>query len=189
MDIRLRSRSNLLIWKSVNTLTRIYQSTALGNIGKPNQSFRLPKKSSGQTYQETLLLLPPTAFQNQAHNALIREDSVAPLRNAVARVRADPFVKDTPDVSIYEKVFVVGITLARAGLALQIQFSIRRAGKNIAWTYSNRLNTGAVVALTLKNNAFSSKCVITVVACRLLEAIEKDPPEVDLFGFTRRDRG
>lgn len=40
----------------------------------------------------------------EAHYALIREDSVAPLRNAVARVRADPFMKDTPDVSIYEKV-------------------------------------------------------------------------------------
>ncbi|KGO70841.1 hypothetical protein PEX1_046850 [Penicillium expansum] len=117
----------------------------------------------------------------EAHYALIREDSVAPLRNAVARVRADPFMKDTPDISIYEKVFVVGVTLARAGLALHIQFSTRRAGKNIAWTYSNRLNPGAVVALSPKNNAFSSKCVVAVVACRLLEGVEKDPPEVDLF--------
>jgi helicase required for RNAi-mediated heterochromatin assembly 1 len=40
----------------------------------------------------------------EAHYALIREDSIAPLRNAVARVRADPFMKDTPDISIYEKV-------------------------------------------------------------------------------------
>ncbi|CAG8191763.1 unnamed protein product [Penicillium nalgiovense] len=117
----------------------------------------------------------------EAHYALIREDSVAPLRNAVARIRADPFMKDTPDISIYEKVFVVGVTLARAGLALHIQFSTRRAGKNIAWAYSNRLNPGTIVALTPKNNAFLSKCVVAVVACRLLEAVEKDPPEVDLF--------
>lgn len=40
----------------------------------------------------------------EAHYSLIREDSVAPLRNAVARVRADPTMKDTPDVSVYEKV-------------------------------------------------------------------------------------
>ncbi|CAI7581715.1 unnamed protein product [Penicillium crustosum] len=117
----------------------------------------------------------------EAHYSLIREDSVAPLRNAVARVRADPSMIDTPDVSIYEKVFVVGVTLARAGLALHIQFSTRRAGKNISWTYSNRLNPGTIVALTPKRNAFSSKCVVAVVACRLLEAVEKDPPEVDLF--------
>ncbi|CAG8900181.1 unnamed protein product [Penicillium egyptiacum] len=117
----------------------------------------------------------------EAHYALIREDSIAPLRNAVARVRADPFMKDTPDVSIYEKVFLVGVTLARAGLALHIQFSTRRAGKNIAWTYSNRLNPGTIVALTPKHNAFLSRCVVAVVACRLLEAVEKDPPEVDLF--------
>jgi helicase required for RNAi-mediated heterochromatin assembly 1 len=79
------------------------------------------------------------------------------------------------------KVFVVGVTLARAGLALHIQFSTRRAGKNIAWTYSNRLNPGTIVALTPKHNAFLSMCVVAVVACRLLEAVEKDPPEVDLF--------
>ncbi|CAI7625625.1 unnamed protein product [Penicillium glandicola] len=117
----------------------------------------------------------------EAHYALIREDSVAPLRNAVARVRADPFMKDTPDISIYEKVFIVGVTLARSGLALHIQFSTRRAGKNIAWTYSNRLNPGTIVALTPKHNAFLSKCVVAVVACRLLEGVEKDPPEVDIF--------
>ncbi|KAJ5836884.1 hypothetical protein N7447_002910 [Penicillium robsamsonii] len=110
----------------------------------------------------------------EAHYSLIREDSVAPLRNAVGRVRADPFMRDTPGISIYEKipdphsstskVFVIGITLARSGFALHIQFSTRRAGKNIAWTYSNRLNPGTVVALTTKQNAFLSKCVVAVVA-------------------------
>ncbi|KAJ5517953.1 hypothetical protein N7453_000375 [Penicillium expansum] len=175
---RPRSRSSLLIRKFANTSTRIYQSTALGNFGKPSQNFLRPKRSSGQIYRETSSLLPQLHFRTleeylEAHYALIREDSVAPLRNAVARILRD--------ISIYEKVFVVGVTLARAGLALHIQFSTRRAGKNIAWTYSNRLNPGAVVALSPKNNAFSSKCVVAVVACRLLEGVEKDPPEVDLF--------
>ncbi|KAJ5360713.1 hypothetical protein N7517_009904 [Penicillium concentricum] len=129
----------------------------------------------------------------EAHYALIREDSVAPLRNAVGRVRAEPFMRDTPDISIYEKiyelqipnsdsstskVFIIGVTLARSGFALHIQFSTRRAGKNIAWTYSNRLNPGTVVALTPKQNAFLSKCVVAVVACRLQEGVEKDPPRL-----------
>ncbi|KAJ5512243.1 hypothetical protein N7463_001795 [Penicillium fimorum] len=111
----------------------------------------------------------------EAHYSLIREDSVAPLRNAVGRVRADPFMRDTPDISIYEKVpdphsstskvFVIGVTLTRSGFALHIQFSTRRA----------------VVALTPKQNAFSSKCVVAIVACRLQEGVEKDPPEIDIF--------
>ncbi|OQE40164.1 hypothetical protein PENCOP_c006G01589 [Penicillium coprophilum] len=117
----------------------------------------------------------------EAHYALIREDSIAPLRNAVGRVRADPFMRDTPDISIYEKVFVIGVTLARSGFALHIQFSTRRAGKNIAWTYSNRLNPGTLVAITPKENAFMTKCVVAIVACRLLEGVEKDPPEIDIF--------
>ncbi|KXG49704.1 uncharacterized protein PGRI_056720 [Penicillium griseofulvum] len=117
----------------------------------------------------------------ETHYALIREDSVTPLRNAVGQVRADPFMNDTADISIYEKVFITGVTLARAGFALHIQFSTRRAGKNIAWSYSNRLNPGTLIALSPKENAFSSKCVVAVVACRLLEGVEKDPPEVDIF--------
>lgn len=40
----------------------------------------------------------------EAHYSLIREDLVAPLRNAVAYVRDNPSMKDTADVSIYEKV-------------------------------------------------------------------------------------
>ncbi|KAJ5941450.1 hypothetical protein N7516_001618 [Penicillium verrucosum] len=130
----------------------------------------------------------------EAHYSLIREDLVAPLRNAVAHVRDNPSMKDTADVSIYEKViiiiltllfsskvFIVGVTLARSGLAFHLQFSTRRAGKNISWAYSNRLTPGTIVALTPKLNAFSSKCVVAVVACRLLEGVEKNPPEVDIF--------
>lgn len=40
----------------------------------------------------------------RAHYELIREDAVAPLRDAVAYVRDDPQMKDSPAVSIYEKV-------------------------------------------------------------------------------------
>ncbi|KAJ5181096.1 hypothetical protein N7491_000651 [Penicillium cf. griseofulvum] len=148
------------------------------------------KEILGTDVPGDVIALPPNCVSGpwgskekylETHYALIREDSVAPLRNAVGRVRADPFMNDTPDISIYEKVFIAGVTLARSGFALHIQFSTRRAGKNIAWTYSNRLNPGTIVALSPKENAFSSKCVVAVVACRLLEGVEKDPPEVDIF--------
>ncbi|KAJ5575725.1 hypothetical protein N7535_002651 [Penicillium sp. DV-2018c] len=117
----------------------------------------------------------------KTHYALLREDAVSPLRAAVAKLRADPWMMDTQDIAVYEKVFITGITAARSGLALHIQFSTRRAGKNIAWSYSKRLTPGALIALTPKEDAFSTKCVPGVVACRLAENIEKDPPEVDIF--------
>lgn len=40
----------------------------------------------------------------QSHYALLREDSVSPLRAAVAKLRADPLMNDTQDISVYEKV-------------------------------------------------------------------------------------
>lgn len=40
----------------------------------------------------------------RAHYELLREDAVAPLRDAVAYVRDDPRMMDSKDVSIYEKV-------------------------------------------------------------------------------------
>jgi len=40
----------------------------------------------------------------RAHYELLREDAVAPLRDAVAYVRDDPQMKDSPAVSIYERV-------------------------------------------------------------------------------------
>jgi helicase required for RNAi-mediated heterochromatin assembly 1 len=45
----------------------------------------------------------------RAHYELLREDAVAPLRDAVAYVRNDPQMLDSRDVSVYEKV---GHTLA-----------------------------------------------------------------------------
>ena len=40
----------------------------------------------------------------QAHYNLIREDAVAPLRDAVATFQSHPAMKETKDISIYEKV-------------------------------------------------------------------------------------
>lgn len=40
----------------------------------------------------------------RAHYELLREDSIAPLRDAVAYVRDEPKMMDSKEVSIYDKV-------------------------------------------------------------------------------------
>lgn len=47
---------------------------------------------------------PSKSSYLRAHYELLREDAVAPLRDAVAYVRDDPQMKDSPAMSIYEKV-------------------------------------------------------------------------------------
>ncbi|KAL4736326.1 P-loop containing nucleoside triphosphate hydrolase protein [Aspergillus similis] len=117
----------------------------------------------------------------KAHYELLREEAVAPLRDAVAIFRSDPNMSDDRYVAVYEKVYVTGMTFARAGLAFRIQFSTNRAGRNIAWEYSKRLVSGSVVALSPADDAFQSKCVIAIIAARPLDGVKLLPPEVDIF--------
>ncbi|KAJ5104558.1 ATP binding protein [Penicillium alfredii] len=76
----------------------------------------------------------------RTHYTLVREDSVAPLRDAVAHVRNVPQRKDTKDLSVYEKVYIVGATLATRGQAFTLRFSTRRAGKKIIWKPLDKVN-------------------------------------------------
>lgn len=76
---------------------------------------------------------------------------------------------------------MIGITIARPGLALHIRFSTRRAGKNILWAYSDRLRPGTLVALTPANDMFNQKCLVATIASRKLENVLKNPPEVDIY--------
>lgn len=144
----------------------------------------------------------------KAHYELLREDAVAPLRDAVAYVREDPRMMDSQTVAIYEKVsffllsyvdeqwliqtqtqtqvHIVGITFAQKGMAFRVQFSTNRAGKNIVWEYSKRLISGTVVALSPARDCFRTKCVIAVVAARPLEGVKLQPAEVDLY-FARAE--
>ncbi|KAL3473877.1 P-loop containing nucleoside triphosphate hydrolase protein [Aspergillus californicus] len=117
----------------------------------------------------------------KAHYELLREDSVAPLRDAVAFFKNDPDMRDHKKVSVYEKVHVIGLTFARRGLAFRIRFSTSRAGRAIAWEYSKRLVSGSVVALSPANDAFQTICAIAIIAARPLEGVKKHPPEVDIF--------
>ncbi|KAE8398944.1 P-loop containing nucleoside triphosphate hydrolase protein [Aspergillus pseudonomiae] len=117
----------------------------------------------------------------KAHYELLREDAVAPLRDAVAYVREDPEMRDTNTISIYEKVYIVGITFTQQGVATRIQFSTIRSGKNIVWEYSKRLRSGTIVALSPADDSFRNKCVIAVVAARPLRGIKQHPPEIDIY--------
>ncbi|KAJ5573691.1 uncharacterized protein N7459_008118 [Penicillium hispanicum] len=159
----------------------------------------LPSKQEilGQeTAAGTVLLAPnrvagPWKSKNEylkTHYDLVREDNVAPLRDAVAFVRECPSMMDTKDISIYEKVFISRVTLATRGMAFRLRFSTRRAGKKILWKYSSRLIAGTLVALSPVQDSFSSQCVVAVVAARPLENVTKTPPEVDIFFDRPEDR-
>ncbi|KAI9803240.1 MAG: hypothetical protein M1825_002031 [Sarcosagium campestre] len=117
----------------------------------------------------------------RAHYELLREDAVAPLRDAVAEVRRCPWMQDKRDVCIYEQAYVLGITFSRRGLALRMAFSTARSGKAILWEQSKRLVPGTLVALSPVDDAFQNDCIIAVVAARPLVGLQADPPEVDLF--------
>ncbi|EFR00980.1 helicase [Nannizzia gypsea CBS 118893] len=117
----------------------------------------------------------------KTHYELLREDAIAPLRDAVAYSRHDPKMSDSSQCCVYEKVHIVGLTFAQAGVATRIQFSTFRAGKKIVWEYSKRLMTGNVVALSPASDSFQSKCIVATVAARPLEGLKASPPEIDLF--------
>ncbi|RAH68172.1 putative DEAD box helicase involved in nonsense mediated decay [Aspergillus aculeatinus CBS 121060] len=117
----------------------------------------------------------------KAHYELLREDAVAPLRDAVAHVREHPDMMENKVASIYEKVYIIGVTCSPKGLGFRIQFSTHRAGKNIAWEYSKRLITGSLVALSPADDVFRTQCVVAVVASRALESVKMKPPQIDIF--------
>jgi helicase required for RNAi-mediated heterochromatin assembly 1 len=79
------------------------------------------------------------------------------------------------------KAYIIGMTCTHNGIAVRIQFSTARSGKNIVWEYSKRLVAGSVVALTPSNDCFRTKCVVAIVAARPLDGVKNVPSEVDLF--------
>lgn len=117
----------------------------------------------------------------KAHYSLLREDAVAPLREAVERFRKDPQRMDDNDVRIYEQVRVVGLTFTYKGIAARIRFSTARSGRKIMWSASKRLTSGTLVALTSTKDEFHSQCILAIVAARPLQNLEVSPPEIDLL--------
>ncbi|KAH0537467.1 hypothetical protein FGG08_005730 [Glutinoglossum americanum] len=131
------------------------------------------------------------------HYELLREDAVAPLRDAVADVKENPQMKDDANLCIYDnvskifsrkplvltgiQVHILGFTFSQLGPAARIVISLARAGKRILWQQSKRLLPGTLVALTPADDMFTEHCVVATVAARPLAGVELNPAEVDIF--------
>ncbi|KAL8997363.1 MAG: hypothetical protein Q9169_003345 [Polycauliona sp. 2 TL-2023] len=119
------------------------------------------------------------------HYALLREDTVAPLRNVVSEVMAKPDTIEQDSVEnsqIYERackhvykdgrsvaklpaqVFLNGLTFAQQGVAAKVSFSLRRTGRKIIWEQSKRLIQGSLIALSPASDMFQTICRVAVVA-------------------------
>ena len=138
------------------------------------------------------------------HYTLLREDAVAPLREAVDEFRKNPDMMegDNKAVNIYVKVgrhlrlsllrltcrqvHIAGFTFASLGVAARIRFSTSRVGKGIPWKYSKRLLAGTMVALSPAKDKFQSKCIIALVAARPIAGVEDSPPQIDIY-FSRTE--
>ncbi|KAL9620069.1 MAG: hypothetical protein Q9160_005359 [Pyrenula sp. 1 TL-2023] len=125
----------------------------------------------------------------EAHYELLREDTVANLRNAVAVIRESPNKMDDGEIAIYENVHIDGVTWAPQGLAFRLRFSLARAQKSIAWENSKRLVSGSLLALSPADDCFRTTCFPVVVAARPLSGVTLSPPEIDVFfGFRQNIR-
>ena len=79
------------------------------------------------------------------------------------------------------QVYITGITFAQQGIAVRVQFSLRRAEKRIRWEQSKRLMSGSIVALTTATDKFDNICKVGVVAARPLVGLQQNPPTIDIF--------
>ncbi|MCJ1383921.1 hypothetical protein MMC17_007035 [Xylographa soralifera] len=126
----------------------------------------------------------------QSHYELLREDGVASLREAVEEIRAKPELmeKDSQEhAAIYENVYISGVTFAQRGIAVRVEFSLRRAGKMIRWEQSKRLTSGTLVALTPATDMFATVCKVAVVAARPLVGLQQVPPSIDIYFNSSRE--
>ncbi|KAH7390349.1 hypothetical protein BKA64DRAFT_757595 [Cadophora sp. MPI-SDFR-AT-0126] len=123
-----------------------------------------------------------------AHYQMIREDSIASLRNAVTEVQDNPSMEDTGETCIYTDVTFMGLQLSRRGIASRVEFSCERAGKRIRWEQSKRLLQGTIVALTPERDMFKTICKVATVAARVIKGgLDQDPPNIDLFWGDLKD--
>lgn len=139
-----------------------------------------------------------------SHYSLLREDAVAPLRDAVDEFRKNPDMMegDSKVVRIYEKVsryqqfqpptltlsqvHIAAFTFAPLGVAAKIRFSMARVGKKITWKFSKRLLGGTMVALSPAKDKFRTKCIVALVAARPITGVEDTPPHIDIY-FSRAE--
>jgi helicase required for RNAi-mediated heterochromatin assembly 1 len=123
-----------------------------------------------------------------AHYKLLREDAVASLRSSVKYFRADPTAMDDRNTHIYTDVHVRGLVLGHNGIAFRIEFSTARAGMQIRWEQSKRLQQGTIVALSPMTDMFRTTCKVAVVAARPIEGgLDQDRPQIDIFWGDKND--
>jgi helicase required for RNAi-mediated heterochromatin assembly 1 len=83
-------------------------------------------------------------------------------------------------------VYITSIVFSPRGLAIRVAFSLSRVKKLIRWKQSKRLITGTLVALSPADDIFQHKCILATVAARPINALDQNPPEIDLF-FARAE--
>ncbi|KAF6225742.1 hypothetical protein HO133_009744 [Letharia lupina] len=162
--------------------------TGFREIPSPSEVFDEGRTEHGTTLEltENSVVGPYISKEDylETHYRLLREDAVAPLRDVVSEIQVYPHIMEKESDNsayIYEKVFIIGLTFANAGIAARVTFSLRRIGKKVNWEQSKRLLTGAVLALTPAKDMFASVCRVAIVAARPLAGLEQNPPELDIF--------
>ncbi|KUJ09467.1 uncharacterized protein LY89DRAFT_701455 [Mollisia scopiformis] len=118
----------------------------------------------------------------KAHFEILREDAIAPLRNAVKAFKENPEMFDDASIRVYTHVYPTGILLTRNGPATRVEFSTERAAKQIRWEQSTRLMQGSMVALSPSSDNFKTICKVAIVAARpIFGGLDQNPPTIDLF--------
>jgi helicase required for RNAi-mediated heterochromatin assembly 1 len=93
--LKLDNRESWLSYPEIPTTQEIMGQT--GAIDLEENIIDLPTNQIDEPWES------PKAYLS-AHYELLREDSVASLRDAVALVRDEPSMTDTSEICIYEKV-------------------------------------------------------------------------------------
>lgn len=187
-------------------INRLYEKR---HVPQSQQWCTLPEIPSGSELLDQMAdqsTLPPNVIDGPweskeayigAHYQLLREDGLAPLRNALATFKSSPFMVDDRFLCIYThvrhtllpsrtlltvfQVHIVGYTLASQGFAARVEFSYERARKRIRWRQSDRLKQGTILVMSTHRDMFKRICKVVVVAARPLEGLEQNPPQVDLY--------
>ena len=118
------------------------------------------------------------AFLKTQHD-LLRYDTMLPQARAVEEVRGSTYLTESASPNktrLYDKTFITGLTLARDGFAIEVEFSTSLAEKKILWAQSKRLKTGTAVMLTPIGDRFRTTCIVAIVASRRLSNIDVSPP-------------
>lgn len=116
----------------------------------------------------------------KTHAEFLREEGVAPLRDAVAwakRSLGQP-EKRKQGFGVYEPVKITGLTNSSMCFAVEVAFSTARCGVRVNWEQSSRLMTGSLVALSSDN--FHKSCIVAIVAARDINKLSMNPPKIDL---------